>query len=100
MGISTVLATAGGMGGSAAGSAIPFVGNLIGGIAGTAAGAGIGMYLNSRLEPRMMDLALDITGLTEDDIFYYANKERVDSLAMSFRRTSLPPASARPKPAL
>ena len=99
MGISTVLATAGGMGGSAAGSAIPFVGNLIGGIAGTAAGAGIGMYLNSRLEPRMMDLALDITGLTGDDIFYYANKERVDSLAGSFRRTALPPASARPKPA-
>ena len=94
MGISTVLATAGGMGGSAAGSAVPFVGNLIGGIVGTAAGAGIGMYLNSRLEPHMLDLALDITGLTGDDIFYYANKERVDLLARSFAQTSLPPASA------
>ena len=99
MGISTVLATAGGMGGSAAGSAVPFVGSLIGGIAGTAAGAGIGMYLNSRLEPRMTDLALDITGLTGDDIFYYANKERVDHLALSFRRTALPPASAPRAPA-
>lgn len=94
MGISTVLATAGGMGGSAAGNAVPFVGNLIGGIVGSAAGAGIGMYLNSRLEPHMLDLALDITGLTGDDIFYYANKERVDLLALSFARTALPPASA------
>ena len=99
MGISTVLATAGGMGGTAAGSAVPFVGNLIGGIVGTAAGAGIGMYLNSRLEPHMLDLALDITGLTGDDIFYYANKERVDLLAMSFRQTAPPPASAPQAPA-
>ena len=96
MGISTVLATAGGMGGSAAGSAVPFVGNLIGGIVGTAAGAGIGMYLNSRLEPHMLDLALDITGLTGDDIFYYANKERVDLLALSFVQTALPPAPSAP----
>ena len=95
MGISTVMATVGGMGGGAAGSAIPFVGNLIGGIAGTVAGAGIGMYLNSRLEPRMLDLALDITGLTRDDIFYYANKERVERLALSFRQTALPPASVQ-----
>lgn len=95
MGISTVLATVGGMGGGAAGSAIPFVGNLIGGIAGTVAGAGIGMYLNSRLEPHMLDLALDITGLARDDIFYYANKERVERLALSFRQTALPPAPAQ-----
>ena len=99
MGISTVLATAGGMGGTAAGSTVPFVGNLIGGIVGTAAGAGIGMYLNSRLEPHMLDLALDITGLTGDDIFYYANKERVDLLAMSFRQTALPPSPAPQAPA-
>lgn len=95
MGISTVLATVGGMGGGAAGSAIPFVGNLIGGIAGTVAGAGVGMYLNSRLEPHMLDLALDITGLARDDIFYYANKERVERLAASFRRTALRTAFAQ-----
>lgn len=102
MGVSTVLATVGGMGGGAAGSAIPFVGNLIGGIAGTVAGAGIGMYLNSRLEPHMLDLALDITGLTGDDIFYYANKERIDAAALSLRQSAMAlsagTASARPTP--
>ena len=102
MGVSAVLATVGGMGGGAAGSAVPFVGNLIGGIAGTVAGAGIGMYLNSRLEPHMLDLALDITGLTGDDIFYYVNKERIDAAALSLRQSAMAlsagTASARPTP--
>ena len=39
MGVTTVLATVGGAGGIAAGSAIPGVGNLIGGIAGTIVGS-------------------------------------------------------------
>ena len=96
MGVTTVLATVGGMGGTAVGSFIPFAGNLIGGIAGTAAGAGMGMYLNKRLEPHMLDLALDITSLTRDDLFYYKNKERIDDVALSFRQTAieLGPASA------
>ena len=89
MGVTTVLATVGGAGGTAAGSAIPGVGNLIGGIAGTIVGAGVGMYLNKNLEPHMLDLALDITGLTRDDLFYYKNKERVDEVALSFRQTAI-----------
>ena len=89
MGVTTVLATVGGVGGTAAGSAIPGVGNLIGGIAGTIVGAGVGMYLNKNLEPHMLDLALDITGLTRDDLFYYKNKERVDEVALSFRQTAI-----------
>ena len=89
MGVTTVLATVGGVGGTAAGSFVPFVGNLIGGIAGTVAGAGMGMYLNKHLEPRMLDLALDITGLTSDDLFYYKNKERIDDVALSFRQTAI-----------
>ena len=89
MGVTTVMATVGGAGGTAAGSAIPGVGNLIGGIAGTIVGAGIGMYLNKHLEPHMLDLALDITGLTRDDLFYYKNKERVDEVALSFRQTAI-----------
>ena len=95
MGVTTVLATVGGAGGTAAGSALPGVGNLIGGIAGTIVGAGIGMYLNKHLEPHMLDLALDITDLTRDDLFYYKNKERVDEVALSFRQTviELGPAS-------
>ena len=85
MGISTVLAVAGGMGGAAAGSAVPGVGNLIGGSVGTVVGAGMGMYLNKSLQPRMLDLALDITGLTHDDLFYYKNKPRINEVAFTFQ---------------
>ena len=88
MGITTVLATAGGMGGGFIGSAVPGVGNLIGGIAGLIGGAGIGMYLNSHLKPHMLDLALNITGLTNDDLFYYKNKPRIDTVALSFQTTA------------
>ena len=88
MGISAALAYAGGFGGTAAGSAIPGVGNLAGGIAGSLAGAGIGMYLNRHLQPRMLSLALNITGLEQDDLFYFKNKPRLDLLALSFHRTA------------
>jgi hypothetical protein len=89
MGVTTVLVTVGGMGGTAAGSVIPFVGNLVGGIIGSAAGAGMGMYLNRHLEPHMLDLALNITSLTHDDLFYYKNKERIDDVVLSFRQTAI-----------
>ena len=88
MGVSAALATVGGMGGTAAGSVFPGVGNLIGGIAGTVAGAGMGMYLNKHLQPRMLNLALDITGLTHDDLFYYKNKGHIDQVALGFRETA------------
>ncbi len=89
MGVSTVMATVGGAGGTAAGSFLPGVGNLIGGIVGAVAGAGMGMYLNRHLEPHMLDLALDITDLTDSDLFYYKNKEQVDQLALSYRQTAI-----------
>ena len=88
MGVSTVLATVGGMGGTAAGSAIPFVGNLVGGLVGTVAGAGMSMYLNRHLQPHMLNLALNITGLTNDDLFYYKNMPRIDEVALNFRQTA------------
>ena len=88
MGVTTVLATVGGMGGTAAGSAVPFVGNLIGGIVGSVAGVGMGRYLNRHLQPHMLNLALDITGLTNDDLFYYKNKPRIDQVALNFRQTA------------
>ena len=88
MGITTVLATVGGMGGGAIGSPVLGVGNLIGGIAGSIGGAGLGMYLNKHLQPHMLNLALDITGLTNDDLFYYKNKPRIDEVAVSFQRTA------------
>ena len=89
MGVNTVLATVGGMGGTAAGSFLPLIGNLVGGLVGTAAGAGMGMYLNRHVQPHMLSLALDITGLEEDDLFYYKNKPRIDELAMSLRQTAM-----------
>ncbi len=94
MGITTVLATAGGMGGGAIGSAVPGVGNLVGGIVGAVGGAGIGMYLNRHLQPHMLNLALDITGLTNDDLFYYKNKPRIDEVAVSFQSTARELAAA------
>ena len=87
-GVSSVLAAVGGMGGTAIGTVLPGVGNLIGGIGGTIAGAGMGMYLNRHLQPRMLDLALGITGLTHDDLFYYKNKPRINEAALNFRRTA------------
>ena len=89
MGVTVVLSTVGGAAGTAAGSAVPGVGNLVGGIVGSTAGAGMGMYMNKHLEPHMLDLALDITNLTRDDLFYYKNKIRIDQVALSFRQTAI-----------
>ena len=89
MGITTVLATVGGMGGAAVGSAIPVVGNLVGGAAGLLTGARLGMYLNRHLQPHMMDLALNITGLEHDDLFYFKNKIHIDRVALSMRNTTV-----------
>lgn len=88
IGITAALSAAGGMGGAAAGSFEPIIGNLIGGIAGSLAGAGIGAYLGRHLQPHMLNLALDITGITNDDLFYYKNKPRIDQVALSFRNTA------------
>ena len=94
LGVTTVMATAGGMAGTAAGSVLPGPGNLIGGIVGSTGGAGIGMYLNKHLQPHMLNLALDITALTNDDLFYYKNKSRIDMVAWSFQTTARELAAA------
>ena len=79
------------------GSIVPGVGNaaggLGGGIAGSLGGVGIGMYLNRRLQPHLLDLALDITGLTGDDLFYYKNKRRIDDIGDSIQSTAIPLAA-------
>ena len=33
-------------------------------------------------------MALNITGLTNDDLFYYKNKPRIDQVALTFRQTA------------
>ena len=96
MGVTSALAIAGGKGGAAAGglagSVFPglgtAIGGVVGGLAGAATGAGTGMYLNRHLQPHMLNLALNITGLTNDDLFYYKNKTRIDEVAVGFQNTS------------
>ena len=88
MGVTAVLSTVGALGGGAAGSAVPGIGNLVGSTVGALTGAGMGMYLNRHLQPHMLDLALDITGLTNDDLFYFRNKPYIDQVALSFRQTA------------
>lgn len=100
MGINTVLATVGGSAGTAAGSFLPGLGNIIGGIGGAIGGAAMGMYLNRHLQPRMLSLALNITGLTQDDLFYYKNQELIDQTALSFRATARELEKQPPLPAL
>ena len=78
-GITTVLSWAGGAAGGL-GAGLP--GALIGGMAG-----GIGsMPLNKALRPHLLDLALNITQLTRDDLFYYKNKRRIDQAGLVFRK--------------
>ena len=89
MGITILLATAGGAGGTALGSIIPGVGTLVGGIGGTLTGAGVGMYLNRHLQPHMLSLALDMVGMEEDDLFHLKNMGRIDEVAMSMRATTV-----------
>ena len=85
MGITTVLTTVGGMGGTAAGSSVPGIGNVIGGVGGIVVGTGMAMYLNRHLQPRMLNLALNITGLSHDDLFYYKNKPRIHEVALKLQ---------------
>ena len=85
MGVTTVLTTAGAMGGAAAGSFVAGIGNVAASAGGMVIGAGVGMYLNKHLQPHMLDLALNITGLTRDDLFYYKNKQHIDDTAWTFQ---------------
>ena len=89
IGVTTAMATAGGIGGGAVGSVVPVVGNLVGGIVGSFGGAGIGMYLNRHLQPHMLNLALNITGMTNDDLFYYKNKVRIDNVALGYQERAI-----------
>ena len=67
IGITAVTSAAGGAVGTAIGSILPVGGNIIGGGIGLASGVGGGMVLNHKLRPHMLNLALNITGLTSDE---------------------------------
>ena len=85
IGITAVSSAVGGTVGSAIGSILPVGGNIIGGGIGILGGAGGGMYLNRKVKPHILNLALNITGMTNDDLFYYKNKVRIDNVALSYQ---------------
>lgn len=63
-------------------------GTLITGLLGTASGALVGAVLSSKInkeiKPYMLDIALNLVGLNDEDIFYYNNKKKIDNLALSY----------------
>ena len=87
-GVTTVLTTAGGAGGTAAGTALlPGVGSAAGGIVGSIAGAGTAAFLNRRLQPHIMEVGMAIAGVDEDDMFYFRNKKVIDGIGASLATT-------------
>ena len=87
-GVTTVLTTAGGAGGTAAGTVLlPGVGSAAGGIVGSIAGAGAAAFLNRRLQPHMMEVGMAIAGVDEDDMFYFRNKRVIDGIGASLAAT-------------
>ena len=89
-GVTTLLTTAGGAGGTAAGTMlipIPGIGSAAGGIVGSIAGAGAAAFLNRRLRPQMMEVGLAIAGVDEDDMFYFRNKRVIDGIGESLATT-------------
>ncbi|MCX7876999.1 MAG: hypothetical protein N2321_12655 [Melioribacteraceae bacterium] len=83
-GVSIVCTTVCSSGGAAAGSIFPGPGTLIGGIGGAIAGAFMASKLNKHLKPYYMEFALGLTGLTNDDLFYFRNKNTIDRIGFSF----------------
>jgi len=77
-GIRTVLATVCGAAGA--------FGGLFGIAAGALGGVWIGGRIHRKIKPRLLEIALKITGLTVDDIFYYRNKARFDELEARFAK--------------
>lgn len=87
-GVSIVCTTVCSSGGAAAGSIFPGPGTLIGGIGGAIAGAFMASKLNKHLKPYYMEFALGLTGLTNDDLFYFRNKNIIDRMGFSFSEFS------------
>lgn len=71
------------LGGAAGTMVVPGVGTA----AGAIGGGGVAVYLNRRLRPRMMDVAMHLAGVTKDDLFYFRNKAAVDGIGESLTAT-------------
>lgn len=69
--------------GAAIGSLVPGFGNAVGALLG----AGTAGVANRRLQPHALRLAMVVMGITDDDLFYFRHKRRVDRVALSFAET-------------
>lgn len=56
---------------------------------GALAGKDLSFYLSRRLRPIIMDEAMTIAGVDENELFYFKNKLAVDGIGESFRLTSI-----------
>lgn len=66
-GIHSVMSSAGATGGAAVGAVMPAGGQLVGGALGTVSGLGAAIMVNRKLQPKMLEIALDITGLDREE---------------------------------
>ncbi|WP_338472792.1 DUF456 domain-containing protein [Niallia sp. XMNu-256] len=81
-GVNTIL----GIAGSSLGTAVtPGVGTAIGGISGVV----LGSIINKKIAPYSLSLAYNLLRLSEEDIFYFKNMERIHNLALEYRKGNL-----------
>jgi hypothetical protein len=73
------------LGGAAASIVVPAP--VVGTAVGALAGGGLSYYLNRQLKPRMMEIAMTVFGVDEDDMFYFKNEEAVDKIGDSLKDT-------------
>ena len=79
-GVSMVLTAVG----ATMGSSLPGPGSMVGAIGGAA----VASRLNRRLKPRLLDVAMMLAGVDEDDIFYFKNTLAVDHIGASLAATT------------
>ena len=56
--------------------------------AGAVGGAGFALVLNQRLRPRMLEVAMHVAGIDDDDMFYLRSKAPIDQIGASLAATS------------
>ena len=48
----------------------------------------VGSSINERFDPKRLAWALKVTGIAEDDLFYYKNQPHIDDLARRFQESA------------
>lgn len=84
-GVTTTLTTLGGISGGAIGTAFLGVGSIIGTPVGAITGAYAASKLNKKVMPHSREMIFSLLEIDTEDIFYFKNKERVDSIGQRLR---------------